>query len=71
MTTFNEGYGMGAGDLGQGAIGHLGEIPGYSSILATRPDDGLVVAVLTNGEQLNVGLIADRLADVAVGDPEG
>jgi D-alanyl-D-alanine carboxypeptidase len=62
MTTFHEGYGMGAGDLGRGAIGHGGEIPGYSSILATRPYDGLVVAALTNGEQLNVGLIADRLA---------
>lgn len=71
MTTFTEWYGMGAGDLGQGAIGHRGSIPGYSSILATRPYDGLVVAVLTNGEQLSVGLIADRLADVAVRDPEG
>jgi D-alanyl-D-alanine carboxypeptidase len=70
MTTFTEGYGMGAGDLGQGAIGHGGSIPGYSSILMIRPDDGLVVTVLANGEQLDLDLIADRLADVAV-DSQG
>jgi D-alanyl-D-alanine carboxypeptidase len=65
------GYGLGLLSMeigGRTAYGHVGNIPGYSSLLAHLPDDEMHVVVLTNqnytrveGNRVNVEVIVEAV----------
>jgi len=65
------GYGLGTGQAiwsGRELWGHLGNIPGYRSLVVYSPDDGLTMAILINqdvGNDLRL-VIAAALLNVAL-----
>jgi D-alanyl-D-alanine carboxypeptidase len=67
MTTFEDGYGLGASDyrlrFGTFAVGHAGRIPGYEAQLVAFPDEAVVLAVLLNTDRQAepLSIIAARL----------
>jgi D-alanyl-D-alanine carboxypeptidase len=64
----NDGYGLGLMDehgLRRQAIGHEGLQVGFAAWATCLPEDGLVVVVLTNHEELVTGEVVDALADAA------
>lgn len=66
------GYGLGMGDIrGHATIGHSGGIFGFSSNSVLIPDEGLVVIVLANSDSpsISTGVVMQRLAGMAMGDP--
>jgi CubicO group peptidase (beta-lactamase class C family) len=68
MTTFQDGYGLGLSDdtepYGTPVVGHGGLHVGYAGRAMCFVDDGIVVVVLTNREDLGTEAAA-ALADVA------
>jgi CubicO group peptidase (beta-lactamase class C family) len=68
--TTGYGYGLGIGDLeGHPTVSHGGGINGFSTALATYPDDDLVVVVLGNTESRVTGLVANGIARILLGLP--
>jgi CubicO group peptidase (beta-lactamase class C family) len=66
------GYGWAISELrGRRAIEHGGGIFGFSTYAARLPDDRVYVAVLANSDSpaTEPGLVAKKLAAIAVGDP--
>ncbi len=64
------GFGLMLDSLqGHRRVAHGGSINGFQSALAHFPDDGVTVAVLANSEDALPGLLAARLAQVALGLP--
>ena len=62
------GFGLGLGNRdGHRRVAHNGGINGFTSVLVTFPDDGLIVAVLANTD----GTIPDALAQRIVGEVLG
>jgi CubicO group peptidase (beta-lactamase class C family) len=66
------GYGWGISEYeGHRVVSHGGGINGFTCHFLRMPDDGIVVAVLTNrnDEKTNPGLVARKLAAAAAGKP--
>lgn len=62
------GFGLGIGEFeGRRRVSHGGGIFGFNSMLAWYPDDDLHVAVISNGEALSSGKVADELVWAALG----
>lgn len=62
------GFGLMMDDLeGHTRVQHGGGIFGFNSMLAWYPDDDLHIAVISNGEPINSGKIADDLVWIALG----
>ncbi|MBI5364862.1 MAG: serine hydrolase [Planctomycetes bacterium] len=62
------GFGLGVGEFeGRKRISHGGGIFGFNSMLAWYPDDDLHIAVISNGETLSSGKVADELVWAALG----
>jgi len=67
----NYGFGLGMNEWeGRQRVSHSGGIFGFSSILIFLPQDGVVVAALSNSEALSPGKLADAVARAAVGIAE-
>lgn len=63
-------YGAGLSESefhGHRRLGHSGSMPGSASVLHLYPDDGLVVAVMANRDDVNVYEIAERVATQRLG----
>ncbi|MEM7351630.1 MAG: serine hydrolase domain-containing protein [Acidobacteriota bacterium] len=54
---------------GTRAISHGGGIFGFSTFAVRLPEEGVYVAVLSNGAPVDPGLIAQKLAALAIGKP--
>ncbi|MGI9625594.1 MAG: serine hydrolase domain-containing protein [Longimicrobiales bacterium] len=74
--TLNDGsstgyaYGLSLGELsGHRTVSHGGGINGFNTMLATYPDDGLVVTVLTNTNGAGPGALEAQIARLALGLP--
>ena len=72
--TLNDGsstgyaLGLGLGDLeGHRSVSHSGGINGFTSMLATYPDDGLTVAALGNTEGVVTDRVAENIARIVLG----
>jgi D-alanyl-D-alanine carboxypeptidase len=64
------GYGLGISEFeGHRKVSHGGGINGFSTQLATYPDDGLVIAVLTNTGNSGPGALEGQIARLALGLP--
>lgn len=62
------GFGLGVGEYeGRRRVSHGGGIFGFNSMLAWYPGDDLHVAVISNGERLSSGKVADELVWAALG----
>jgi hypothetical protein len=62
------GFGLSMDDLeGHPRIQHGGGIHGFNSMLLWLPDDAIAVAVISNGEPVRSGKIADEIALAAMG----
>ena len=63
--TTDTGYGLGLFEVAFGpghlGYGHSGAIPGYSATMATAPDTGDTIVVLTNNDALVADILAPRL----------
>jgi len=67
----NYGFGLGMNEWeGRRRISHSGGIFGFSSILISLPEDGVVVAALSNSEAVSPGKLADVVARAAAGITE-
>ena len=68
--TTSYGYGLGIGELeGHSRVSHGGGINGFTTALATYPDDDLVVVVLGNTESEISGRVADKISRIVLGLP--
>jgi len=62
-------YGWGVGNqFNHRWVGHAGSIPGFKSEIDRYPDDKVVIIVLSNREDTNVGLIASDIAQMIFGE---
>jgi len=68
MTTFQDGYGPGLFSLYAGAVGHGGEHIGYVAWAGCRPEEGLVVVVLSNRVVESIGAMARPLVKAVRSD---
>jgi D-alanyl-D-alanine carboxypeptidase len=71
LPTSTGGYGLGTGSTrltyhALMAVGHQGELPGYSSALGVQRDNALSVAVLTNDDGARADLLMDALASLVL-----
>ena len=71
LPTSTGGYGLGTGSTrltyhALRAVGHQGELPGYSSALGVQRDNALSVAVLANDDGVRADLLMDALASVVL-----
>ena len=67
MTTMHDGYGLGLCQPDPpGTVGHGGEHVGYTSLAGCRPEQGVVVVVLSN-DMIDTSAVAGPLVD-AVSD---
>ncbi len=67
-TTIDYGLGTRMGTLeGHRVVGHTGSGGGYKAILESFPDDGVMIAVLSNTETASVASVAGALARAALG----
>ena len=62
-------YGLGTGSThlthrGLMVVGHLGELPGYSTALGVQRENALSIAVLANDDHVRADLVLDALATV-------
>jgi D-alanyl-D-alanine carboxypeptidase len=74
---FMDGYGLGLAAMrigGRRAHGHLGNIPGYSSLLAHLPESGACIVILMNqnftlaeNQKVNVEFAAEAILQVIAG----
>ena len=61
------GYGWDSGEVaGRRTVEHNGEIDGFASSILRVVDDGVLVVVLANRQDANLGAIAERLAEAAL-----
>jgi CubicO group peptidase (beta-lactamase class C family) len=66
------GYGWGIGQqFGHAWIGHAGSVPGFQSEIDRYPEDGVVIILLSNREDTNLGLTASELTKMILtsGEP--
>ena len=64
------GYGFATGSLqGTPSISHGGGIFGFSTFAVRLPEEGVYVAVLSNGSPKNPGVVGRKLAALAIGKP--
>jgi len=64
------GYGLGLGEMqGHRKVSHGGGINGFNTMLATYPDDDLVVVVLTNTNGSGPGSLEAQISRLALGLP--
>src|SRR5262249_29888318 len=62
------GFGLSLGEFeGRKRVQHGGGIFGFNSMLAYFPDDDVHVAVISNGESVSSGRVAEEISYVALG----
>ncbi len=71
LPTSTGGYGLGTGSTrltyhALRAVGHQGELPGYSTALGVQRDNALSVAVLANDDGGRADLLMDALASAVL-----
>jgi D-alanyl-D-alanine carboxypeptidase len=69
LPTSTGGYGLGTGSTrltyhALMAVGHQGELPGYSTALGVQRDNALSIVVLANDDGVRADLLMDALASV-------
>ena len=72
MTKINDGFGHGIFPFqfyDKKLFGHTGGIDGFSSILAINPDDGIGVAIISNGFNYNINNIMIAAYSCVYGKP--
>jgi CubicO group peptidase (beta-lactamase class C family) len=68
MTTMRDGYGLGLYEPDPpGTVGHGGEHVGYVSLAGCRPEDGVVVVVLSN-RLVDISPVAGSLVNAVLAD---
>ena len=68
MTTMHDGYGLGLYEPDPpGTVGHGGEHVGYVSLAGCRPEDGVVVVVLSN-RLVDISPVAGSLVNAVLAD---
>lgn len=61
------GFGLGLGSLeGVRLVSHTGGIPGFSAVLSYFPERDLSIAVLTNNQAANAGMLGARMSRVVL-----